>query len=153
MELFRIAQAAYAGTLTASGRNNRWNNDGQYVIYAGSSRSLSTLESVVHRNDIKLVPPGKVMVISVADNDRIVRQIGLKDLPTDWRTIAAYPILQQIGSDWYTKNETLLLKVPSAVIIQEYNYLINTKHPDFAGKVSLVRTEDYFWDDRLLDDK
>lgn len=153
MELFRISQAAYAGTLTASGRPNRWNNDGQYVAYAGSSRSLSTLELVVHRNAIKSAPPGKVMVISVADDDQMVSQIRLKDLPTNWRTIAAYPVLQQIGSDWYTKNETLLLKVPSAVIIQEYNYLINTKHPDFAAKVSLVRTEDYFWDDRLLDDK
>lgn len=93
------------------------------------------------------------MVISVADEEQLVSQIRLKDLPKNWRSIAAYPVLQQIGSDWYTRNESLLLKVPSAVIIQECNYLINTKHPDFNGKVSLVRTEDYFWDDRLLDDK
>jgi len=90
------------------------------------------------------------MVISVADEDILVRQVHISDLPDDWRTISAYSTLQQIGSDWYTQQESLLLKVPSAVIIQEYNYLINTTHPEFIKKVTLIRTEDYFWDARLL---
>lgn len=90
------------------------------------------------------------MVISVADEDKLVRQVHLDELPDDWRAPAAYPELQNLGSNWYQKKETLLLKVPSAVIIREYNYLINTGHPDFVGKLSVVRNEDYFWDERLL---
>lgn len=149
MELFRISLEIYAGALTASGAANRWNVAGQFVVYAGSSRSLSTLELAVHRGAIQLTKKYKVMVISVADEDNLVKQVQIRDLPTNWRAMAAYSALQAIGSDWYTKQESLLLKVPSAVIIQEHNYLINSTHPDFVSKVSLVRTEDYFWDDRL----
>ncbi len=42
------------------------------------------------------------------------------------------------------------MKVPSSIIPKEYNYLINTKHPDFVSKVKMKELEDYNWDDRLL---
>jgi len=77
-------------------------------------------------------------------------QILQADLPKSWQQMSAYPDLQQIGSKWYQTNGSLVLKVPSAIISKEYNYIVNTRHPDFNGNVSLVRTEDYFWDDRLL---
>jgi RES domain-containing protein len=150
MELFRISLDKYAGALTPSGAANRWNLAGQMVLYTGSSRSLSTLELVVHRGAIQLKEKYRVMVISVADEDHLVRQVQLRELPRNWRTMAAYPILQQIGSGWYTKQGSLVLKIPSAVITQEYNYLINVTHPDFGNKVNLIRTEGYFWDDRLF---
>jgi RES domain-containing protein len=150
MELFRISRETWSKALTASGAANRWNRTGQYVLYTGASRSLSTLELVVHRASIAPLDRYQVMVISVADEDRLVRQVHLSQLPRDWRTLAAYPVLQALGSDWYREQETLLLKVPSAIIHQEYNYMINTRHPDFAEKVQLVRREDYFWDARLL---
>ncbi len=99
MEVFRIARAEFATSLVTSGVANRWNEKGQMVIYAGSSRSLSTLE---------------------------------------------------IGSARYEKQETLILKVPSVVIPQEFNFVINTEHPDFGNRVKLVRSEEYFWDQRLF---
>ena len=150
MELFRISLDKYSDTLATSGAPNRWNMTGQSVLYTGSSRSLSTLELVVHRAAIQPTKNYKVMVISVADEDQLVRQIPIKALPANWRTMKAYSMLQKMGSDWYKKQESLLLKIPSAVIIQEYNYLINATHPDFDKKVRLVRTENYFWDERLL---
>jgi RES domain-containing protein len=90
------------------------------------------------------------MVISIADNDSLIKQVPTRDLPKDWKLSTAYPDLQAIGSDWYTNKESLILKVPSAIITQEFNYIINTLHPDFSNNVQLVRTEDYFWDERLL---
>jgi RES domain-containing protein len=150
MELFRISLDTFADKLTTSNKANRWNVDAQSVLYAGTSRSLSTLELVVHRGAIKPALNYKVMVISIADEDQIVNQILLKDLPANWRTMAAYSTLQEIGSKWYTSQASLLLKVPSAVITREYNYLINVTHPEFNKKVSLVRTENYFWDERLV---
>lgn len=150
MELFRISPERFAGALTASGSANRWNATGQSVLYTGSCRSLSTLELVVHRSAIKPTENYKVMVISLADEDNLIRQIQIKDLPKNWRGMTAYPECQKIGSEWYTKQETLILKVPSSVIVQEYNYLINATHPDFDKKVNLVRSEDYFWDGRLF---
>ena len=150
MEVFRICKASYASTLTSSGSANRWNARGQRVIYTGSSRSLSTLELIVHRGSIIPTVTYKVMMISIADDDYLIRQIFTKDLPHNWQTLAGYPVLQKLGSDWYGNQETLVLKVPSAIITYEYNYVINAEHPDFNKKVQLVRTENYFWDARLF---
>lgn len=150
MEVFRICKEAYSNKLTSSGSANRWNIKGQQVIYTGSSRSLSSLELVVHKGSIIPTVAYKVMVISIADDDYLIKQLLIKDLPSNWREFAAYSTLQKIGSDWYSSQETLVLKVPSAIIPYEYNYVINTEHPAFVNKVHLVRTEEYFWDSRLL---
>lgn len=150
MEVFRISKEIHAGSLSTSGRANRWNLKGQQVLYAGSSRSLASLELVVHRGGIEPMNRYKVLVISIADDDYLYRQVQRSELPPNWRSVAGYAALQRIGAAWYTAGESLVLKVPSAVVVQEYNYLINTEHPDFTQAVQLVRTEDYFWDSRLL---
>lgn len=150
MEVFRISSQVFSKTLATSGRANRWNLKGQNVIYAGSSRSLASLELIVHRGAVKPALAYKVMVISIADDDYLMKQIQIKTLPSDWRSFSAYSILQKIGSDWYNSRESVVLRIPSAIIPLEYNFIINTEHPDFADKIRLVRTEDYFWDVRFL---
>jgi RES domain-containing protein len=150
MEVFRISRESFAKKLIASGRANRWNLDDQFTIYTGGSRSLSSLELIVHKNAISPAYKYKVMVISIADEENLFTHILQKDLPKAWRSMMAYPDLQALGSDWYQSKQSLVLRVPSAVIPKEYSYIINTQHPDFKKKVSLVRTEDYFWDDRLV---
>ena len=150
MELFRISKESFASKLTASGSANRWNKANQYVVYTASSRSLATLELAVHRNNIKPAFAYRMMVVSVADEEALFTTVLQQDLSENWRSISAYVNLQQIGSEWYQHKISLILRVPSVIIAQEHNYLINTKHPDFESKVSLVRTENYFWDDRLV---
>jgi RES domain-containing protein len=150
MEVFRISKQAYAGALSSSGVANRWNERGQQVIYTGSSRSLSSLELIVHKGAVVPSVQYQVTVISIADDDQLYRQIQIRDLPSNWRSFEAYSTLQKIGSAWISSQESLVLKVPSAVIPFEYNYIINTEHPVYLDKVRLVRTEAYFWDSRLL---
>ena len=150
MKIFRISRDKHANTLTSSGKVRRWNYDQQWVIYASSTRSLATLEMVVHRAYIKPSFDYKVMVISVPDNQQLITQIKENELPELWREEKSYPLLQRIGSEWYRSNASLLLQIPSAVIPKEYNYIINTKHPDFNKNVTLLGQEDYFWDERLV---
>jgi len=150
MEIFRISDQVYASKLTASGRPNRWNMAGENVIYTAASRSLSTLELIVHRSSIKPTAIYKMMVISIADEDHLIKQLYINDLPDNWRSIAAYSQLQKIGSKWYKSEETLILKVPSVIIPYEYNYIINTEHPEFSANVSRIRGEEYFWDTRIV---
>lgn len=150
MEVFRISRDTFTNELTASGVANRWNIDQQYVLYTGHSRSLATLELVVHRASIKPAFTYKIMVISISDEDFLYRQIQTKELPEDWRTTNAYPALQKIGSQWYKSKESLVLKVPSVIIPNEFNYIINVRHHDFQKHAQLVRLEDYFWDERLI---
>ena len=153
MEVFRICKASFATKLTASGSANRWNLRGQHVIYTGSSRSLSTLELIVHRGAVVPADDYKILVISIADDDSLITQIKLSDLAGNWRSFDSYSALQEIGSRWYNEKKTLLLKVPSAVIPFEYNYVLNTEHPSYYKDVQLVRTENYFWDNRLFMDQ
>lgn len=150
MELFRICRAEHAQALTSSGNAGRWNQKESLVIYTSSSRSLATLESIVNRGAITPNATYKVMVIILPDNDRLIRQVKSAEVPKDWRTLSAYPRLQEVGRRWYDSLDTLILKVPSVVIPQEYNFILNTRHPDFRGNVKLIRTEDYFFDRKLL---
>lgn len=150
MEVFKICKEEYSGSLKSSGSANRWNLRGQNVIYSGSTRSLATLELVVRRSSIAPVNNYKVMVISIADDDYLFKQIHINELVENWRTLAVYSSLQEIGSKWYISQGSLILKVPSAVIPYEYNYMINTEHPDFSKNVRIVKVEDYFWDNRLF---
>ena len=150
MEVYRIARAEYADRLLSSGKPNRWNLKGQHVIYTGSSRALSTLEQLVHLGSIYPSHTYRVMVISLPDHDYFHRQVNISELPVDWRSISAYAKLQRLGADWVDNCESLVLKVPSAVVPMEYNFLINADHPDFNAQVRFVRTEDYFWDERWI---
>jgi RES domain-containing protein len=151
MQVYRIARDKYAERLMASGASARWNLEQQYVIYAGASRSLCALELTVHRSGIRPDFSYRMMVVNISDAKKFYTIYTEDDLPNKWRNDKMYPALQQIGSDWYENNKSLVLKVPSAIIPQEYNYIINTRHPDFTSKnVMLLRQEDFFWDRRLL---
>jgi RES domain-containing protein len=151
MELFRIVTEQHAGKLSSPGTAARWNRENQFVLYAGHSRSLASLEVVVHRNNRQPKDPYKVMVLSLRDDESLVTHLRITDLPPNWRTLQAYSLLQEIGSHWYANRQSLVLRVPSVIIPQEYNYIINLYHPDMSdANVSLVRTEPYFWDSRLV---
>lgn len=150
MEAYRICSESHVDGLTASGCENRWNRGGQLVIYASGSRSLATLEMMVRRSSIIPTSNYRMMVISLLDPASSIRQIHLEDLPDNWRTMEGRSVLQSIGATWYESKDSLVLKVPSVVIPQEFNYAINTKHPLFSEHVQLASSEPYFWDRRLL---
>lgn len=148
--VYNIRKEQFASGLTASGVANRWNKSEEFVIYTGSSRALSALELVVHRSAISLETAYKLLVIELTVNDADIQEILPDELPSDWQSLKNYPKLQAMGSEWYRAQKAVALKIPSAVIPQESNYLLNTKHPDFSKKVSLKAVEDFDWDGRLL---
>jgi len=150
MQVYRIAVQKYAKNLQASGRPARWNEKNQFVLYTGSSRSLCALELLVRRASIKGMIPYKIMLIDLKITPKQIQKIQAKDLGNNWRTSRAYAELRERGSKWYKKQNALVLSVPSAVIPQEENFIINTVHPDFKKAVKLVKTEDFLWDERLL---
>lgn len=149
MEVFKICKEKYSTILNASGASNRWNKKDEFVIYTGSSRSLSTLETVVHRAGINILNSYKLLKIFI-DDSTLIKEIYIKDLLENWMSIEAYIELQEIGSEWYNSKETLVLKVPSAIIKEEHNYIINTKHPLFSTNLKLETVEDFVWDKRLM---
>lgn len=136
MEVYRICSEAYADGLSASGCENRWNRGGQLVIYASGSRSLATLEMVVRRSNILPSLGYRMMVLSFMEEALSIRQVQLDELPDNWRSMYGRSALQEIGASWYDANESLVLKVPSVVVPEEFNYVFNTKHELFREKVA-----------------
>lgn len=147
MEVFRITLTEYADELYASGRSNRWNYKGEKVIYAAGSRSLACLENVVHSSGVALSQDFTVMVIYIPDSTSI-ETIGIAQLSKDWNKKALPRTCQSLGSQWISSNASLLLQVPSSIIPDEKNYLINPAHKDFT-KVKIIDRQNFYFDQRI----
>ena len=147
MLVFRIALSKYADKLQASVRAARWNPNEVKMIYTSSSRALACLENVVHRSQFGLNQLFKVMTIEVDDQIKIER-IQLKDLPADWNEFTRMPYTQAIGEKWIKERTAAVLAIPSSVISEEVNYLLNPSHPDFK-QIKLISTCDFIFDHRI----
>ena len=153
LEIYRLCRKKYAVELVASGLSNRWNRESQKVLYCASSRSLASLELMVHRSRLMPEDPYLTLVISIREPGQMVSSLPLTSLPKNWRSLEAYGTLQILGSNWYEQQNSLALQIPSLVIPQEYNYVINTVHPAFKTHVFIKAREEYFWDKWLFPPK
>lgn len=147
MFVYRITKALYADRLVASGGAARWNSRGQFVIYSAATRALACLENVVHRSGEGLMDSFRVMVINVPD-DLTVVTIAPETLPSNWFDFEQYGTCQRLGGEWLQTSQSAVLRVPSAIIPSEWNYLLNPAHPEFS-RITLIRTEPFVFDPRL----
>lgn len=147
MIVYRIAKEEYSTLLKASGYAARWNHKGSFVIYAAESRSLACLENLVHRSGEGNNALYKVILIQVPDNLKIHR-IEEGNLKQGWQSIENYKYCQDIGADWFSSGSTAVLKVPSVLIKNEFNFVFNVNHHDFK-KIKLTGTEDFIFDPRF----
>jgi len=150
MLVYRITRTKYADGLQVSGRENRWNRAKQYVIYASESKALATLEMVANRGAIMEGVLYKLLTIEISRPKEVLTLVGTQELGDRWQNMPNWPTTQQIGSRWYIKKSSVALKVPSVLVDGEYNFAINTDHPDFEKCVTLKSVEDFHWDPRLL---
>ena len=148
MIVYRISHAKYANSLNSSGAANRWIRAFQFVIYCSENISLCALELLAHTSGIRPAGEFKIMEIEILHPVGI-KSIDAKALPKGWHQLHSYSHTQAIGSDWYDSKSSLCLKIPSAIIQSEYNYIINTQHPHFLKKIKLKETRNFFWDNRF----
>ena len=147
MLVYRITLAKYAGKLFASGRAARWNPNDIEMVYTASSRSLACLENAVHRDQVGLKQLFSVMTIELHD-DVAIKAILLDELPRGWSDYDKMFATQRIGERWIRENRTAILQVPSSIIEEEVNYLLNPRHPDFA-KIKVIKTQPFVFDNRI----
>jgi len=147
MEVYRITLAKYAKQLIAPGSEARWNSRGYFVIYTAGSRALASLENLVHRDSEGLKSLFKVIVISLPDEIGIA-EISIKGLSENWTKSNNLYLTRQIGNTWLTSLSSCVLKVPSAVIKGEFNFLINPAHPSFST-IKIESLEEFEFDSRL----
>ena len=149
MLLYRITKAAYADDLSGTGARlygGRWNSVGKPAVYLASSHSLAVLEVLVH------LPPALVpkdFVVVTLDVPEDIAQFDVQLLPPGWSQYPEPVSLRYYGDAFIAENKHLLLKVPSAVVPQEYNYLLNPRH-NKASKIKFVNHEPFSFDKRLI---
>lgn len=152
MYLYRISKAKYAGDISGEGAKKaggRWNQKGTAVIYASNSTALATLETLVH-SPLNLIPKNRAITVFELPDFLEVETINIADLPHDWASYPAPPMLSRIGTDWAESLRTPALRVPSAVIPvgEGWNYILNPMHDSF-GKIRIVEIRPYEFDQRL----
>lgn len=141
----RFAGAAFDGE-GARLYGGRWSSPGSAVVYTAEHVSLALLELLVHLHDSRLLPSYSLCRASFPT--ALVRRIDVADLPRGWRSVPAPQKLQGIGDRWLRSGASAVLEVPSAIVPQERNYLLNPAHPDFA-EVELEPPVPFEWDERL----
>lgn len=151
LTVFRLGKHAYRdqlfsgqGGLYASGR---WTSKGRPVIYTSASISLAVLEYTVNYRRRGWVPATVVGRAMIPASVR-VETVSIDRLPASWFTASPPSQLQVLGGDWLERGTTAVLKVPSAIVTEEWNYLLNPLHADF-GKLHISAPQSFNFDRRV----
>lgn len=149
MIVYRICNSLYKDDISGYGasiRGARWNTPGISMLYTSEHISLCTLEMLVNiiLTEVKL--NFHLLQINVPDTVTI-SSVTAQKLKQNWRDDEGYTNF--IGSEFCKNKNSLVLKVPSAVITEEHNYLINPKHTDFK-KVKIISSKPFIFDQRLF---
>ena len=151
MIVYRLAKSKYSSDLSGRGAEKtggRWNSKGVAMVYTSESRALSTAEIAVH---IPLgIMPKDFELISVEIPDSIkIFELSVNDLQKDWNSIPHSGKTQELGDKFVRDNKHVVMKVPSAVVQGDFNYLINSNHED-AKNVKIIKFESFVFDQRMF---
>ena len=150
--VFRVLRAAYArAPFDGEGAyryGGRWSSPGTRLVYTSEHQSLAMLEYFVHL-DPEDAPDDLVLATADVPDDLSRERLPVSERPAHWRETPAPPELAHIGDEFVKKAETCLLVVPSALAINENNWLINPQHAEFR-KITLNPTESLRYDPRMF---
>ncbi|HMO64654.1 MAG TPA: RES family NAD+ phosphorylase [Verrucomicrobiota bacterium] len=126
-------------------RGGRFNSPGTAVVYVSAHQSLAALELLVH---IVHHLPLRCVVFPVEWEDLPEERLRPEELPPDWRSEPATADIMRLGDAWVRRGRTALLRVPSVVVPEEDNLLLNPAHPGFA-RLRVGEARPFSFDPRL----
>lgn len=149
MVVFRISNCRFIDDLSGTGAamyGGRWNSIGIHMVYTAGSGSLAMLESLVHFGG-RIVGDYCQLALELQEDNII--ELKEDTLPGNWRESPAPDALKVFGNQFILNGKSAVLKVPSVLVPNESNYLLNPEHPEFKKIRMLVKSKIKF-DDRLL---
>lgn len=149
MILYRVVKRIYADDLSGTGARlygGRWNSEGRSMVYLASSRSLAVLEALAHLSPTNM--PDDFVMVTIEAPDSFA-EINPETLPPQWNKYPEQNILKQLGNNFLKEGKYLFLKVPSALVKEEFNYLLNPMHAK-SSQVKIVSKKVFSFDERLL---
>lgn len=149
MLLYRITRSVYAEDLSGTGARlygGRWNSVGKGMLYLASSRALAVLEVLVHLTPMLIPEDFEIVTLEVPED---LQELDVKLLPEGWQQFPQPDILRNFGDRFITENKHLMLKVPSAIVSQEFNFLVNPLNA-LIKNVKIKNRQPFTFDQRLL---
>jgi RES domain-containing protein len=151
MIVYRLSKEAFKNDLSGKGAEKaggRWNSKGVAMLYTGESRALCTAELAVHL-PLGIVPKDYFLVSIEFPDSISMLTTDVADLPSGWKSFPHPHFTQEIGNQFISERKYLVMKVPSAVVQGDHNYLFNPSHHLFS-QVHILSTEFYGFDERLF---
>ncbi len=148
MQIYRIAKKDYANLDGIGGMfvAGRWHEKGYRIVYCSKSRALAVLEYMVHVNDFSDLPDDLVLLTIKIPETAPISQIDHSKLPPNWQSKIG--ITRKIGTEFLSKEEFLIMQVPSVIIPEENNYLLNPDH-DMARECEIIDSKPFLLDSRF----
>jgi RES domain-containing protein len=150
LEAWRMVKEKHVATAFsgegAAKTGGRWNSRGVAVVYASATRSLAALETLVHLNPPVLF---NYRIIRLEFDETWVEPLPLTALPSDWKTEPPPISTRQLGDAWARSSRSAILAVPSVIIPDETNFVLNPAHSDFK-KITISKPAPFTLDPRLL---
>ena len=150
-ELWRVVKRKHASTAfdgkAAQRFGGRWNSPGRLAVYTSATKSLAVLEVLVHIDVGRPMP--RLVAFTFDIDEELVDRLPAAQLPRHWRTSRGLEVTQRIGDEWLASRHALALTVPSAIVPEESNYLLNPAHPRF-GRLKFGRPTPFLLDPRLV---
>jgi len=147
---WRIVKAPHADrAFTGEGAwrtGGRWNSPGVPMVYASEHKSLAVLEILTH------LDPQEVshhLTFRLAFDEALVERLPGERLPPGWRAEMPARAARDVGDAWARENRSAVLAVPSVLIPEEFNFLLNPNHADFR-KIKIEKPTEFVFDPRLL---
>jgi RES domain-containing protein len=149
MIVYRIGKTRYARDLSGEGarlNGGRWNHKLTACLYSSESRALAVLEYTVNVNIDEI--PRALSITSIEIPDAAIAEMSVADLPGNWMETPALSSTKDFGTKVLKTAISPVIKIPSTVIPEEFNYLLNPMHPGSKGfKIAGVR--DFVFDVRI----
>ena len=148
MIVYRLANGEFINDLSGKGAKlygGRWNSFGLPAVYTTEHISLAVLEILVHVKTLQTPLNYYLITLEIPQNVPLV-SIDYKKMKKNWKDDTYY--LQAMGDEFLHSKKSLVLKVPSAIIEAENNFIINPAHPDIE-KIKILNAENFTFDKRL----
>ncbi len=124
----------------------RWNAIGIPALYCGTTIAISALEKFVHVAGGAL-PPQVLVAVDVPDDCDIFAP-HIPALPSGWDAMPASTAAQAFGSRWLAGMTQVAMQVPSAIVHEGANVVLNPRHPELA-RVTFTEIRPFTFDPRM----
>jgi RES domain-containing protein len=150
MRVWRIARNVYPPLDGEGARRNgaRWNSAGRPVVYTAGSLALAIVELLVH-TDPDIIPRDLFAYEIEIPDSCSTRRISAANLPGGWDAHNDLQSCQTVGDTWLASGTECVLAVPSAIVPEEENFLINPRHPA-AAAIQVISSRPFSFDPRLI---